>query len=219
VKKELHFQTRRLYSIGSLERLLPTNLVRVRVWRSGYHDRNQNLFVYTGVFKSLITRYWGHDPNIGHVSLELKNVYISLWPDNLTITNKIKPQDGSLDWNVIIDQRAEGRPPDIVVDFEALDTTQIIRDVETFKKSGSKYHLIGSNRFFNRSNAHNCSGLAYKLLFEAGLKKYEIPKNYFRDYMVVTPNNLISYLESAKKCEMEHSLRNKSESSNTHFKQ
>lgn len=219
MKKSLNFNVIRLLSTAKEESNLPANIVRVRVWRSGYHDKDQKQFVQTGIMKSLISGYLGHDPNIGHVSLELKTVYISLWPDNLTITNKLKPQDGNLDSNAIIDQRSEGRDPDIVVDFETLDTAKIVKDFQAFANSGSKYHLIGSNSFFNRSNAHNCSGLAYRLLSEAGLKKFEIPKDYLRDYLVVTPNNLISYLESAKKLETELSLRNKIVDSNIHPKQ
>ena len=134
------------------------------------------------------------------------------------MTFKAKPQDGSLDSSVIIDERSEGRPPDLVIDFKTLDTSQIIKDVHSFKNAGSKYHLFGANRFFKNAEAHNCSGLAHKLLFNAGLKNFSIPKNYVRDYMLVTPNNLISYLESAKQFEDELNFRNQNENSNTRSK-
>lgn len=217
MKSRLHLYETRLIS-GEAKQPLSANVVRVRVWRSGYHDKEQNRFVHSNVFKSFLSGYLGHEPNIGHVSLELTNTYVSLWPDNLTITNKKKPQDGSLDSSVIIDERSEGRPPDLVIDFETLDTSQIIKDVHSFKNAGSKYHLFGGSRFFKHSEAHNCSGLAHKLLFNAGLKNFSIPKNYVRDYMLVTPNNLISYLESAKKFEEEVYMRNQHESSNIRSK-
>lgn len=219
MKKSIQLIPTRMFSTTNEKALLPENIVRVRVWRSGYHDKDKNQFVYSNVFNSIISGYLGHEPNIGHVSLELKNVYISLWPNNLTITNKTKPQDGSLDSSVIVDERAEGRSPDLIVDFASLDTSQIIKDVEHFKSSGSQYHLFGGNRFFNTSNSHNCSGLAYKLLHEAGLNNFKIPKNYFRDYMLVTPNNLITYLEIAKKIEIENCISAKSEKSNIQSKQ
>ncbi len=62
--------------------------------------------------------------------------------------------------------------------------------MDDFLKSGSIYHLIGSNRFFKYLGANSCGGLAYDLLISGGINKLLSTTHFVRDYIVTTPNNL-----------------------------
>ncbi len=99
------------------------------------------------------------------------------------------------------DETAEGRSPDCVVDLQSLNTNKIKLKVDEYIKSGSTYHLIGRNRFFKKLGTNSCSGLAYDLLIHGGIKKFIDSRHFVTDNIVVTPNNLVLFVQEAAKNE------------------
>src|SRR3989338_5289952 len=147
--KQLAVLARSLSS--SIHTPLPTNskITRIRIWKSGYFNRDDQ-FIYSNVFTSLYSQLKpGRQPNIGHVSIETRELYASLWPDGIDLLNKLKPQTGDAQSSSPKkDEQAEGRPPDILVDLQTLDVEKIQAELVKFVSAGSTYHIIGSNKFF-----------------------------------------------------------------------
>ncbi|MFN7097045.1 MAG: hypothetical protein ACK4PR_05765 [Gammaproteobacteria bacterium] len=176
-----------------------SKITRVRIWRSGYFDSNNN-FVHTNVVTSFLSSFkLGRQSNIGHVSIETKDLYASLWPEGIDIFNKLKPQDSNSESSSPTkDEGAEGRPADHLVDFETLDVDAIKQALDNYIKLGPKYHLIGRNRFFKELNANSCSGLGYDLLKQGGIDKLIMNRHFLRDFIVTTPHNLADLVIAAK---------------------
>lgn len=176
-------------------------VTRIRIWRSGYflETSTQQKFIPTSVVKAFLAPFTkGVQSNIGHVSIETREIYASLWPEGITIFNKYKPQQGfANNSNPDIDEQQEARPPDYVVDLYTLDVENIKESLDEYIKSGAKYHLIGSNRFIKYLEANSCSGLAYDLLVSGGIKKLVPTPNLVRDYIITTPNNLAQFVLQA----------------------
>lgn len=172
-------------------------ITRVRIWKSGYffEHGSQKKFVFTNVAKSFLVSTVNTNKiqsNIGHVSIETKEIYASLWPEEgIIIYNKYKPQQGiAKSRTPALDEKTEARPPDYLIDLYTLDVDNIKQKLEEYLESGPIYHLIGNNRFFKHLGANSCSGLAYDLLISGGIKKLMPTTNFIRDYIVTTPNNL-----------------------------
>ena len=186
--------------------LLPkdSNATRIRIWKSGYFDADGQ-FVYTTVVTSLISSLKpGRQPNIGHVSIETRDLYASLWPEGINLFNKLKPQIGDAQTSSPShDEKAEGRPPDVLVDLHTLNVPQIQQALVQCVDSGSTYHLIGSNRFFKSLSANSCSGLAFDLLHKGGIQKLVTKSHFLRDYIITTPNNLVTLVLEAHAKEKE----------------
>ena len=181
-----------------------STLTRVRIWESGYFT-GQGEFKKSNVGYAMLKTLTKREGNIGHVSVETKSFYASLWPEQLTIFNKYKIQAGESN-QLSDDLHSEGRNPDHLLDFETLDLTGISKELEKFE-SASKYQLIGGNKVFHKDGAYNCSSFGYALLLAGGLKKY-LPGSYFiQDYLIVTPNNLAEILIQAKKYEDKYLLQ------------
>lgn len=174
-------------------------ITRIRIWKSGYFKKDGD-FQHTNIGYALLK---GIGPfrtaNIGHVALETKHFYASLWPERLTIFNKLKMQDGEYS-NIVIDEQSEARPPDHLVDLKTLNVNAMWRKLEDFKEHNN-YHLMGSNWVFNTNTAASCSSLAYDLLIAGGIRKLVPMTVSIRDYIVVTPNNLTEMVLSAKEAE------------------
>lgn len=171
-------------------------ITRVRVWKSGYtfEPHSPETFVSTNVIKSFLShKKKGARANIGHVSVETHEIYSSLWPEEFSYDNKYKPQPGQANNSTPAkDENAENRSPDYVIDLYTLDVDNINKKFYEYLETGAayRYHIIGSNYFFNHYGANSCCGLAYDLLVSGGIKKL-IPTNQFiRDYIITTPNNL-----------------------------
>lgn len=84
------------YLSTSIKDILPkdSNATRIRIWKSGYFNE-ANQFVFTSVATSFLSGFKpGRQPNIGHVSIETRDLYASLWPNGIDLTNKLKPQTG-----------------------------------------------------------------------------------------------------------------------------
>lgn len=190
----------------NIKDMLPkdSNATRIRIWKSGYFDKN-NQFVFTNVATSLISSFKpGRQPNIGHVSIETRDLYASLWPTGIDLTNKLKPQVGyAQQSSPAKDERSEGRAPDVVVDLHTLDVKKIEDELIKFVQSGSTYHLFGSNRLFKSLGANSCSGLAFDLMHKGGIQKLVSSRHFIRDYIITTPNNLVNLVLEAQAKEAE----------------
>lgn len=205
--KALHKNT---FSTGVRETLpFDSNFTRIRIWKSGYFGKN-GTFRHTSIGYALLKGMGSfRRANIGHVSLETKDFYASLWPEQLTIMNKYKVQN-SEQTDIEIDHASEGRAPDTLIDLETLNVSSMLEELKKFEKQ-NKYHLIGQNKVFNANNAASCSSLAYSLLVAGGIRNL-VPKTFsIRDQILVTPNNLISLVLKAK--EKESSVLNNSDKS------
>ncbi len=200
--RQKFFQTiKRYVSTTSLPALTAdSKITRIRIWKSGYFLENGN-FKHTTVGFALLK---GIGPlrraNIGHVSLETRDFYASLWPEQLTVLNKHKIQDG-VSSDLEADLASEGRAPDHLVDMETLNLTNMLIELEKFE-SQNKYHLVGGNKVFNANNAASCSSLAYSLLIAGGIRKLVSPNFSIRDKILVTPNNLADMILEAKEKEV-----------------
>lgn len=192
---------KRSFSTGIRE-LLPVDskLVRIRIWQSGYFLED-GTFQRTSVGYALLKSIGlFRRANIGHVSIETKDFYASLWPEQLTIMNKYKIQ-GSEKADIEIDLASEGRPPDYLVDLETLNLSNMQEELKKFE-AHNNYHAIGANKVFNANNAASCSSLAYSLLIAGEIRKL-VPSTWsIRDYVLVTPNNLVHMVLKAKENEL-----------------
>lgn len=210
----------------SLKRCVSTNvtelltkdstLTRVRIWKSGYFAENGE-FRHTSVGYSLLKSMSPfRRANIGHVSLETKDFYASLWPERLTIFNKYKAQDALIS-DIETDLASEGRPPDHLVDLKTLNLADMQKELDRFVQN-NQYHLIGGNTVLNANNAASCSSLAHDLLVAGGIRKLVPFTVSIRDCLLVTPNNLTKMVLQAKNIEDELITNNQQSSANTNIK-
>jgi hypothetical protein len=190
---------KRAYSTSTYPSLpKESSVTRIRIWKSGYFGPDKG-FVHTNVLTALYSVKPSRQPNIGHVSIETRDLYASLWPRGINITNKLKPQRSDhQDHTPETDQIAEARAPDLTVDLHTLEVEKINIELERFVKLGSVYHLLGSNPYLKNLGAHSCSSLAYHLLSAGGIHKLGIKTHVIRDYIVVTPNNLATLVVEAQ---------------------
>lgn len=177
-----------------------STIARVRIWESGYFSEDKQ-FIKTNVAHAMYKSVVLGTGNIGHVSVETKDFYASLWPNQLTIFNKYKIQDGHQS-TLINDLESEDRDPDHLIDFNTLDLIGIFNKAKQFEKN-NKYHLLGKVEVFDKDlYGYNCSSFAYSLLIAGGIKKLLIsPRVVFKNYTLVTPNGLAKVLIQAKKQE------------------
>lgn len=179
-----------------------SRLTRVRIWESGYFTQDGK-FIKTHVTQAMIKSITSGTGNIGHVSLETKDFYASLWPTQLTIFNKYKIQDGQQS-TLIRDLKLEDKDPDHLIDFKTLDLSCILEKMQEFEKN-NKYHLIGKIEVFDKKNyGYNCSSFAYSLLKAGGINKFLSSSTaILQNYILVTPNGLAKVLIQAKQKENE----------------
>jgi hypothetical protein len=172
----------------------------VRIWESGYFTE-EDKFIKTNVAHAMLKSITTGTGNIGHVSLETKDFYASLWPTQLTVFNKYKIQDGKQS-TLIRDLELEDKDPDHLLDFKTLDLSGILKEMQEFEKK-NKHHLIGKVETFNKEHhGYNCSGFAYSLLKAGGINKLLTSSAVFlNNYILVTPNGLAKVLIQAKKQE------------------
>ncbi len=143
--------------------------MRVRIWNSGYLLKDGS-FIRSSVPYTMIKGFVpGRVPNVGHVSVETKGFYASLWPaTGLTILNKLQVHDGE-NSTIKNDIEVEGHPPNHLIDLYSLDINTITKVMEKYvidstKKSNGVYNLMGVA-------ANSCSTLAYGLLISGGIRK------------------------------------------------
>ncbi len=191
---------------ASVYELLPkhSNVTRIRVWKSGYHNEDQE-FIFTDAATSFFSAFKPQRiPNIGHVSIETCDLYASFWPEGLTIFNKWKPMRGDAQSSSPkSDELSEGRRPDILVDLHTLNVQKIQEELTRFNQSGNSYHLVGSNSLVKYFGTNNCSGLAVDLLQKGGIHKLVSKRHFIREYIIATPNNVVELVLEAQAKEAE----------------
>lgn len=180
-------QFKQLFSQAASRLISPgSKITRVRIWKSGYFEPDGN-FQPTGLpyfFLKVFNPYRRRHINIGHVSLETKDFYASLWPESLTVLNKWKVQDG-LHATLESDLRSEGREPDHEIDFSSLDLDKMQKRLADFTKE-NQYSMIGDS-IFKPKNSASCSSLAHEVLIAGGIDKLLISdtaKNLSRKIVV-----------------------------------
>jgi len=119
--------------------------------------------VIVRIWTSSVNRSYPGD-NVGHVSIQTPNQYISLWPKEALSTKGSAPP--KLPESFIEDVRLENdRRPELTFCFYSLDRHAIDKSFTVFKNSSdSSYSLLGI-----RTNSTNCAQLALKLLIAGGV--------------------------------------------------
>lgn len=154
------------------------NRVIIRIWNSGINGGE----------------------NVGHVSIETPNEYISLWPQGHP-AGKIKrffeTREHGFIPHVEMDNQLELRTPEITVCLYGLDVDKIEKKFIWFKENIEGWTLFGGNRLLNNSSAKSCSSLALDVLKEGGLGA-----NYLVFSSSVTPDKLAEAAIAEKKREI-----------------
>lgn len=154
--------------------------------------------------------------NVGHISIETPNAYMSLWPDDprkdkelsketrnlglLAAINKEFKQDADEDY------LAEGRVAEKIICLYSLDIQAIeARFKEIYSDPNFRgWTLLGNNILLNRGNAHSCASLAYTLLKAGGI--YELISSFNSSYgsisSAASPDALAGISIKAKQAEL-----------------
>jgi hypothetical protein len=128
--------------------------VTVRIWTSAGNPKNPGR-------------------NVGHVSVEANNKYISLWPKQGTDTEgSAKNTEGNGITYAIThelpslekDLEYEDRAPEVIYCFYSLDPQKIVHEFEAINK-----HLKGWTLLGLCENGESCASLAYRLVKAGGI--------------------------------------------------
>lgn len=172
--------------------------------------------------------------SVGHVSLETKKIYASLWPEGDAIKPEIKWNsfEGSfvptLEKDIIangnvINRVHHPKNPDSTIVIKGLDSDRIDDKFTRLKNGDTKWALIGDNRLFLKGGIHSCASLVMLLLKEGGLENIlqlhgktlpimmaEDPRLAFdkliQDLVVVSPTNVNRVLEYIQRLEAQNEV-------------
>jgi hypothetical protein len=157
--------------------------------------KNQEYFMQSNC---LIVRVWTSTENkdypgegVGHVSLETKDSYLSLWPTAFTPEQKeayqqasptqrktlkyFMERDPSFHQDYKTDVEAEGgTPPQVTVCLYSLDTDMIENEFEKLKRDTTSWRLIGSNLFVQKIESTAQAITANSKLFESKVGKHTV---------------------------------------------
>lgn len=156
--------------------------------------------------------------NVGHVSIETKNHYISLWPPGrkTELLTQIFSGNQRLEWFTLEkDLLAENRLPDYSCMLYKLDVPRLEKKFCELKPKIKAWSLAGNYGKIVGHVTHSCSSLVYDLLKEAGIKSLTFlgigtnlipsPHNIFTICRDAKAAELVKYPES-KQLDMEHRL-------------
>ncbi len=122
---------------------------------------------------------WKNSPaDVGHVSMQVKDTYISFWPKGEAgAKGDIKlgeMHDSSASKSYRTDCRIEGKDADRTIDLNSLDEDKMISYWNQFIKNSAKYNMLKSN----------CSTVVASLLEEgSGVKAHNTPSIKITDYV------------------------------------
>jgi hypothetical protein len=186
-----------IFSPAQLAAMRPTkalsedNWVRVRIWTSKTED-GQHTYAASAILGG---------GNIGHATLETKNVYASIWPETGASSPKqvVDPEYVS---DPRVDTRRESRDPDYVFTFYSLDAKNIEDTFRQIQEAREPWTLLGNSL---NDKGYSCSSLTLSLLEKGGLNNLAgqtirgalSPTSNF----VASPNNLVNQLSYASKVE------------------
>lgn len=129
------------------------NHVIVRVWTSGKNG------VRPG-------------ENVGHISLETKQGYMSLWPTGegkLQGVGFFKPIAHEFKPDYAFDLEAEERKPEYTIVLYSLNCSNIQEKFQTIANTIDGWALVGGVLLLNGNSAESCASMAYKLLDAGGI--------------------------------------------------
>lgn len=167
--------------------------------------------------------------NVGHTSLETKEIYASFWPDWEAETMKKNTGNGYINallgtakgaCNGSLDRDIKGeamenlnekeRQPDVVVILYSLNVEKINKSFMNFQESkvSDRWSLGGRNMFnkFNNDAGQSCSGLVYDLLEAGGIFKLDYPFDITRKF-VIAPDGIAKIVVRASEYEKDHRLQ------------
>ena len=157
------------------------NIVVVRIWTS--HKR--------GVLSKIF--------DLNHVSMEVKQQYISLWPEQ---GRKIwKPVPAKFVQNLETDLVLMDKPPDQVICLYSLDNTEITREFNQLKTMLLKWRLFSPN-FFMSKDSESTTSFIYRLLIVGGIKQLLLSKILTMPTKWFIPDNILKILVQAKLSEL-----------------
>jgi hypothetical protein len=131
---------------------------------------------------------------VGHASIEIKGVYVSLWPENKVKhpIEIIPPSYSSLKDDLL----AEDGPADFTVCLYSLDVNEMLECFREIEKSDDPYAL-SSGTVSRLKGGRNCASMVYDLLIVGGIAKLKAPEGVSMS-SVVTPPELLKLLKIAK---------------------
>lgn len=169
--------------------LTEDNRTIVRIWTSGFNLKCRG-------------------ENVGHVSIQTPDRYISLWPTQQGL-GLFKPIPHIFN-TYEDDLKDEERPSEITICLYSLNISRIEEKFDLFagtdNKSGTLqgWTLIGGNRLINQNSGQSCSSLAYELLKAGGIYDL-ISSTYSSRYAsIVSPDSLVDALQDAKRYELKN---------------
>ena len=187
--------------------------VIVRIWLSTVDDQptNAKAAVIAGRTAAKTSGKKGSDDaNVGHVSLQTVNHYISLWPGAApnSLNRVVK---GKL--NQLADDIAgEGRQPHHTIYLYSLNNKAIEAAFDDIREEGTKWVLTGDSSFTDGDKGHSCVSLVYALLQRGGLDKLldSIDSSSHASTHpamasgLISPNEFADHIHKAKHDELEH---------------
>jgi len=163
------------------------------------------------LYKQVIIRIWTSQfnggENVGHVSIQTPNNYMSLWPEEGATKSGIKqlletrpPQFLA---NPETDFIFEGRRAEVIVCLYTLDTEKMEDEFDRIKRQLKGWRGIG-NMFLYSSYAESCATLALNILRSGGLLlNYPVfsssvtPDKMAEAILVAKRNELVEYPDTA----------------------
>lgn len=166
---------------------MPTAADRViiRVWTSRYNREHKG-------------------ENVGHISLQTPNRYMSLWPTSLGKQQGLgifKPINHELKDDYQADLDEERRDPEVTICLYTLDHSRMEEYYDTAACQLKGWALIG-RKLVNQNSAASCSSLAYDVLKAGGIYDMISALHSSRFSSVVTPDDLATVIKAAKRYEL-----------------
>lgn len=176
----------------------------VRVWL----PKNKN-------GKFVVAHEAANGGNVGHASLQTKEIYASFWPDwelarkSPTMSALLGEAKGVLMPSPDADNANEGKLPEVVVVLNSLDVKAINDKFNKFAQSSTakNWSLFGENMFnvFNSGGGQSCSGLVYSLLNAGGIKNL-VSWDLVSSTWTVAPDAVARVVVEAAKTQRETAL-------------
>ena len=190
------------------------SVIRIRVWKAGfkyYQGPDFTRFqpsniLSVGFFKTAHRASQccrgNYRMDVGHVSLETPDLYISLWPNGPPDpTGKIVKVRPATINTLEEDLELEGRDPEETIILETLNVRKITRRFLDLMEDDPEFYLAGRDRVCGFWNGDNCCGFVYDLLVAGEIEELVPSKCNNLNRMIMTPDQLLSLVTEAKRRE------------------
>lgn len=186
-------------------KLDPKRYVTVRIWISTVAQKPTNAKLALIKYKKGTVDT--NSINIGHVSLETPENYISFWPgeEPNSISKVVKAATNDLKSDI----ESEGGQPHHVVHLFSLDIDEINEGFEAIQQEGIGWVLTGDSSITD-GKGHSCASLAYALLLRGNIEKLLSSLERSTHAVsaplmtagLISPNDLAKYVLLAKEDEL-----------------